>query len=68
LEALDYTSKRDTLIQIFKEVHRDIAVHFDLARPTRYEAFSPLVVKLFIFLDMEFPRVYVVKMGKVDYK
>jgi hypothetical protein len=31
LEVLDYTSERDTLIQVFKEVHRDIAVHFDFA-------------------------------------
>jgi hypothetical protein len=31
LETLDYSSERDTLIQVFKEVHRDISVHFDFA-------------------------------------
>jgi hypothetical protein len=31
LEVLDYTSERDALIQVFKEVHRDISLHFDFA-------------------------------------
>eukprot|EP00981_Chlorochromonas_danica_P015436 scaffold12089_cov176-Ochromonas_danica.AAC.14 len=35
LEVLDYSSERDTLIQVFKEVHRDVAVHFDFATTDR---------------------------------
>jgi hypothetical protein len=28
---LDYTSERELLMQVFKEVHRDVNVHFDFA-------------------------------------
>lgn len=31
LEMLDYTNERELLIQVFKEVHRDVSVHFDFA-------------------------------------
>eukprot|EP01038_Epipyxis_sp_PR26KG_P008817 gene8817-11905_t len=31
LEVLDYSAERDILIQVFKEVHRDVNVHFDFA-------------------------------------
>eukprot|EP00428_Durinskia_dybowskii_P077265 CAMPEP_0170354716 /NCGR_PEP_ID=MMETSP0117_2-20130122/257_1 /TAXON_ID=400756 /ORGANISM="Durinskia baltica, Strain CSIRO CS-38" /LENGTH=1034 /DNA_ID=CAMNT_0010608705 /DNA_START=686 /DNA_END=3790 /DNA_ORIENTATION=+ len=31
LEMLDYTSERELLIQVFREVHRDVNVHFDFA-------------------------------------
>eukprot|EP01034_Spumella_vulgaris_P022664 gene22664-28808_t len=31
LEVLDYTAEREILIQVFKEVHRDVSVHFDFA-------------------------------------
>lgn len=31
LEMLDYTTERELLMQVFKEVHRDVSVHFDFA-------------------------------------
>lgn len=31
MEVLDYASERDSLIQVFKEAHRDVALHFDFA-------------------------------------
>jgi hypothetical protein len=31
LEVLDYASERELLIQVFREVHRDVNVHFDFA-------------------------------------
>lgn len=31
LEVLDHTGEREMLIQVFKEVHRDISLHFDYA-------------------------------------
>jgi len=31
LEILDYSAEREMMIQVFKEVHRDVAVHFDFA-------------------------------------
>ena len=31
LEVLDYSAERELLMQVFKEVHRDVSVHFDFA-------------------------------------
>ena len=31
LEVLDYSAERELLMQVFREVHRDVAVHFDFA-------------------------------------
>ena len=31
LDVLDYSKERDLLMQVFKEVHRDVSVHFDFA-------------------------------------
>lgn len=31
LEVLDYCAERDILIQVFREVHRDVCLHFDFA-------------------------------------
>ena len=31
LEVLDYNAERELLMQVFKEVHRDVSVHFDFA-------------------------------------
>ena len=31
MEILDYSEERNLIMQVFKEVHRDVSVHFDFA-------------------------------------
>lgn len=55
-QILDYSQERDILIQVFREVHRDVAVHFDFATTDTLRTLLSLGCKTLHFSGHGIPK------------